>query len=114
VLERGLQRLQERGEFLVGLIDGQQLHLATVLVQVVAEDKSMVAFFLGLDLVPVGKALETLLLVVVGEGQIQIRRVQLLVDLIVQQFVHACVHEHLLLGSYGGVNRLGTPFHLRI
>ena len=69
--------------------------------QVVAEDKGMVELLLGLDVVPVGEALQALLLVVVGEGQVQVGGVQLLVDLVVKQFVHTLIHDgaSLALGS---------------
>ena len=92
VLKRCLQRLQVAGELLVGLGDGQKLHLAAVLVQVIAENHRMVAIFLGLDLVPVGKAFQALLFVVVGKRQVQVRRVELFVDLVVEQFVDLVVH----------------------
>ena len=78
------------------LFDGEKLHLAAVLMQVVAEDKGVVALFLRLDLVPVREAGKPLLLVVVGERKIKIRRVKLLVDLVVQKLVYLLIHNRPL------------------
>ena len=98
MLQRGLKRLQMVAEGLVGLVDGLQLHLATVLMQILAEDKRMIALLLRLDLVPMGETF----LIVVGERQVQVRRIQLLANLIVDQLVHLCIHSILLQDRNAG------------
>ena len=60
--------------------------------QVLAEDHGVVALLLRLDLEIVGVAGQTLLLVVVGESEVQVGAVELLVDLVVDEFVHLGVH----------------------
>ena len=96
MLQRGLQRLKMVAEGLVGLVDGLQLHLAAVLMQVLAEDQRMVALLLRLDLVPMGETLQALFRIIISERQVQVRRIQLLADLIVDQLVHLCIHSILL------------------
>ena len=102
MLQRGLKRLQMVAEGLVGLVDGLQLHLATVLMQILAEDKRMIALLLRLDLVPMGETLQALFLIVIGERQVQVRRIQLLANLIVDQLVHLCIHSILLQDRNAG------------
>jgi len=62
-------------------------------VQVVAEDHRVIALFLSLDLEVVGVARQALLLIVVGEGEVQVGGVQLLVDLVVDELVDLGVHS---------------------
>ena len=94
MLHGGLERLQEVREGLVGHVDGQKLHGLAVLMQVVAEDHRVIALFLSLDLEVVSVAGQALLLVVVGEGEVQVGGVQLLVDLVVDELVDLGVHEN--------------------
>ena len=53
----------------------------------------MVLLLLGLDLVPVGKAVQPLGAVEVGHIQVQVGGVQLLIDLFVQQFGNLFIHD---------------------
>jgi hypothetical protein len=57
----------------------------------------VVSFLLGLDHVPVGKAVQSLGLEVVGKAQIEISGVEFLVDLGVEKLVYGCVHGASLL-----------------
>jgi hypothetical protein len=51
----------------------------------------VVPLLLGLNLVPVGKAVQALLVVVNGEVQVQISGIKLLVHLLVQQLRNFCL-----------------------
>ena len=53
--------------------------------EILVEQHGVIPLLLGLDLVPVGKAVKALCRKVVGEVQIQVGGVKLLVDLLVQQ-----------------------------
>ena len=111
MLQRRLQRLKMVAEGLVGLVDGLQLHLAAVLMQVLAEDQRMVALLLRLDLVPMGETLQALFRIIIGERQVQVRRIQLLADLIVDQLVHLCIHS-ILLQDTRPTPPPSFPYHL--
>ena len=74
----------------------------------------MVHLFLRLDFVPVGKALEAAILVIIGEGQVQVSGVKLLVDLLVEDRRDALVHGHgclFLLALWGGVRMLSRKIY---
>ena len=108
MLQRGLQRLQVVAEGLVGLVDGLKLHLAAVLMQVLAEDERMIALLLRLNLVPMGETLQALFLIVIGERQVQVRRIQLLANLVVNQLVHLCIHCESSFGDKAGRRRVSN------
>ena len=92
VLKRLLKRLEERGEGNVRLRDLGKLDLLAVLVQVLAENQGMVALFGCLDLEVVRVAGKAFLLVVVGEGEVEICAVKLGVDLLVDQLDDIFLH----------------------
>ena len=75
-------------QFLVGhvrLVDGAEDHRGVVVLQVGPHEHGMVPFFLGLDVEPVGEAVQPLFLIIVGKIQIQIGRIKFLGDLFVDQ-----------------------------
>ena len=88
MLETRFERLEVILEGLVRLIDCLELDLAVVVEQVLAEDKGMVTLFGSLDEIPVLVAIETLVRVVIRKGEVEICRIQLLVNLVVEKFVH--------------------------
>ena len=93
MLQAGLQDRHIAVQHLIGLGDGIQGHGLVVIVQVLIEQKGVVPLLLGLNFVPVGKAVQSTGLKVVGEVQIQISGVELLVHLLVQQLFHFCVQH---------------------
>ena len=109
MLETGLERLEVAGEGLVRLGDGTQGDMLAVFVQVVAEDEGMVALLGGLDHVPVGVAVEALLLVVVRKGHVQVGAVQLGVDLLVEELVNLLVHGCSFLDCRGACTLPTAP-----
>ena len=90
-VHRGLRRL-------VRLRDGLEYHAKVVVVQVLVEEHGMIAFLLGLDLVPVGETVQTLVGEVAGEIEVEIGGIKFLVDLGVEQRGHSVVQhgENLL------------------
>ena len=91
VLQPQLQHPQAAGQLPVGLGDGLQRHLSAVVLEILHHQHGVIPLFLRLDLVPVGKAIQALLLIVDGEIQVQIGRIKLLVDLLVEQLRDLCV-----------------------
>ena len=66
-----------------------------VILQILQKQHCMIAFLLRLNHVPVGKAIQPLLLIIEREIKIQICGVQLLVNLIIQQFGYFFIkHNH--------------------
>ena len=57
----------------------------------------MSKLFLRLDDIPVCKALQTLLLIEICKGQIQISGIELFVDLLSKDVTNVCVKCHVLL-----------------
>ena len=110
MLQAGLQGVHIAGEHLVGLVDGLQGHGLIVVMQILIEQQGVVPLLLGLDLVPVGKAVQSPGLKVVGEVQIQISGVELLVHLLVQQLFHFCV-QHM---SFLHLKILGHPVEFTV
>ena len=88
IFETRFERREVILEGLVRLIDCLELDLAVVVEQVLAEDKGMVTLFGSLDEIPVLLAIETLVRVVIRKGEVEICRIQLLVNLVVEKFVH--------------------------
>ena len=72
VLLAGKQRREVIGEDLVGLGDGEHLDLHVVVKQVATQDLCVADLLLDLDHVPVGKALEAAVLVVVRKGEVEV------------------------------------------
>ncbi len=85
VLQTVLEYLELVVQILVGLGNGAQGHLLAVVLEVLQEEHGMVPLLLGLNLVPVGKAIQTNLVIVQGKVQVQVGGIELLVDLIVEQ-----------------------------
>ena len=79
----------------IRLGDGLQRYGHVVVLEILEHQHGVVPLLLGLDLVPVGKTGKALLHIEIGELEIQIRRVEFLVHLIVQQlgyfFVQHCM-----------------------
>ena len=106
MLERFLERLEEGTERDIGLGDGGQMDPLAVLMEVVPEDECMVAFLRRLDLEVVRVAGKAFLLVVVGEGEVEICAVKLGVDLLVDQLDDVFLHDaSFLFGILGIVPR---------
>ena len=97
MFQSSLQRVHVAGEYLVGLGNGVQGDRLVVVVQILIKQQGVVPLLLGLDLIPVGKAVQSPGLVVIGKVQIQISRVKFLVHLLVQQLLHFGVQHHLIL-----------------
>ena len=98
MLQTGLQHVHIFLEHLVGLGDGSQRHGAVVVLHIAVEQHSVVALLLGLDHIPVGEAVQTAALEIVGHIKIEIGAVKLLVDLIVKQIGYFFVkHNYYFL-----------------
>ena len=91
-----LERLFQRGHVVaarpVRCVDGAEVDGDAVIEQVLEKQQRVVALLLRLYAIPVFKAVETGGRVVVGEVQIEIGRVKLLVDLLVDELGDSCVH----------------------
>ena len=85
MLQTGLQHIHVAVQRLVRLGNGLQGHLGVVVLEVLVKQHGVVPLLLGLNLVPVGEAVQAPGLKVVGKIQVQIGGVKLLVDLLVQQ-----------------------------
>ena len=94
MLLAGEQRREVVGEDLVGLGDGEHLDLHVVVEQVATQNLCVADLLLDLDHVPVGKALEAAVLVVVRKGEVEIGRVEFLVDLLVHELGDVLVKCH--------------------
>ena len=88
MFQPGSERSPEVLKHLVRLGDGLQSYFLSVVLQVLDEQHGVVPFLLGLDLVPVGKAVQLRVLVVVGKIQIQISGVKFFVYLGVNKFCY--------------------------
>ena len=77
----------------LGFVDRFQRHRLVLVLQIGVEQHGVVTLLLRLDHVPVGKAIESLGLEIVGELEIKVCRVKFLVDLLVQQLVYRLVHN---------------------
>ena len=73
-------------------VDGAEADGDTVIEQVLEKQQRVVTLLLRLHPVPVFKAVETGGCVVVGKVQIEIGRVKLLIDLLVDELGDSCVH----------------------
>ena len=91
-----LERLFQRGHVVaarpVRRVDGAEADGDAVIEQVLEKQQRVVALLLRLHPVPVFKAVETGGRVVVGKVQIEIGRVKLLIDLLVDELGDSCVH----------------------
>ena len=97
MLQARLQHAHIALQRYIRLGNGLQCHGGAVVVKVLVEEHGVVSLLLGLDLVPVGKAIQPLGLKVVGEIQIQVGGVELLVDLLVQQVSDRFIQHSFLL-----------------
>lgn len=85
MLQTGFQHVHVAFELFVGFVDGLQGDGAVVVLEILVEEHGVVAFFLGLDFVPVGESGEAAFLEIVVHVQIKVCGVELFVDLIVEQ-----------------------------
>ena len=85
MLQARLQHGHIAVQHLIRLGDGAQGHFGAVVMEILIEQHGVVPLLLSLNLVPVGEPVQAPGLEIVGEVQIQIGGVELLVDLLVQQ-----------------------------
>ena len=95
VLESGLQRIHEGGQLRLRTVNRLERNLLIVIVQILAEEHGMIPLLLRLHLIPVGKSLQTLFLVKVRKSQIEIGRIELFVDLLIEQLCYVLV-QHIV------------------
>ena len=96
MLQRCGQRGLQRSKCPVRLADGLQYHRLAVVVQILVKQHRMVLLLLCLNLIPVCKAVQTLRRIKIGDVQIKIGRIKLLVDLLVEQCGNGCFHDNTL------------------
>ena len=91
-----LECLFQRGHVVaarpVRRVDGAEADGDAVVEQVLEKQQRVVTLLLRLHAIPVFKAVETGGRVVVGKVQIEIGRVKLLIDLLVDELGDSCVH----------------------
>ena len=63
------------------LFNGIKNNSFAIVVEIGPHQQSVIMFFLSLDIVPVGKAIEAIVIEVVGKGQIQIFREKFFINL---------------------------------
>lgn len=86
--------------------------------RVQAQEERDHALLLRLHLIPVFKSVQTHLRIVVGEVQIKVRRIEFLVDLLVNELCHRLIHILILtfikmLFSKAGKHFTRPAFHMR-
>ena len=117
-----LQRLFQRSHVIPALplrlghrLEGDRL---VVVLHILIEQQRVVALLLRLHLIPVFKSVQTHLRIVVGEVQIKVRRIEFLVDLLVNELCHRLIHILILtfikmLFSKAGKHFTRTAFRMR-
>ena len=61
------------------------------------EEHGVIHLFLGLDFIPVGKAVQPLVIIKIGNVQVEIGGIEFLVDLLIQQLGNSLIHHRYLL-----------------
>ena len=92
------------------LVDGLEGHGHAVVLQILQEEHGVVAFFLGLNGVPVGKTIKVLVTVIVGDVEIKISAVEFLIDLFVEQSGYFLIHK---TSSFQRITKKGMYFMIR-
>ena len=76
-------------------VDGFEADGKTVVLHVLDEEHGVVAFFLCLDIIPVGETVEILVGVPVGDVEIELGAVKFFVDLLIEKLCNFLVHRNL-------------------
>ena len=76
-------------------LDGFANWYKVLVLEILIEQHCVIALLLSLNLIPVGKAVKTCILEIVGEIKVKICGVKLLVDLLIQKITYFCIHHNM-------------------